>query len=200
MAAVKARVNQASGCLGSGIPALLFIFFLLGIPTLVTVLVGFNNLILTALSMMGGVLLAIIISVVLYPRLTHATENRIAEVSLEGQKLKWRIRKEWHAIDLNQAYEAHLYSGRTGSEGTGALVELKGEHQTVSLFWRKAPRAVVLRQYPDEGSIPALEDHASRSRGRLDFDQNDHVQAAFLGSLLAVLWQTRKNDQSRQEE
>ncbi len=155
----KIRTPCISGWFTLGIPLILFFLLFIGLPILVTALLGWNIPEWLGISLYGlGCLPGIGVNVAIYPFLMNLAKQGQGEVTLDGDRIRWHSGRRWHEVDLSQPYWAEIAAGTSGLGEANASITFKSGGETFHL------RGAVLLQVP-LGNPASTSLHPHRSRG-----------------------------------
>lgn len=170
-----------------------FLSIWLGIPTLLNLGWGWSIPDWFPILTCGlGLIIGLGLAVVLYPSILRLTEGWQGELVLEGDRLRWRVRRKWGEFDASQPHRAQIAAGRSGLGETNANITLYPGIEIIHL--RGVAREEVLAHFP--AAYFVREQAITPTEGLWGFELRAEDPAArdFFFALLDSLWRNRERN------
>ncbi|WP_322510105.1 hypothetical protein [Anaerolinea sp.] len=142
----------------------------------------------------GGFIPGLAIAVVTYRFLLRLAEQGRGELTLEGDRLRWRTGRRWHEMDFTQPYSAKVAAGFSGLGKSNA--DITFYHSSVpTIHLRGARREDILHFFPEPYFVDELAAMPEEGLPGFEFAAPDPAAASFFAELLGCLWRNRQQNE-----
>ncbi len=148
---------------------------------------------LGALLCLGGFIPGLAVAVMTYGFLLRLAERGRGELTLEGDRLRWRTGRRPREIDFTQPHRAEIAAGSSGLGEPNASITLYPGGGMIHL--RGARREDVLRFFPEPYFVGELAPLPEEGLWGFEFAAADPAAASFFPELLGCLWRNRQQNE-----